>query len=259
MTAPDKSLGQHWLFDAESLHAICEAADVRPTDTVLEIGPGLGPLTAELATRAKQVVALEFDPALAAQLPSRVPAKNVTALHGDIMKFDLGSLPRPYKVVANVPYYITSAIVRLLTTSATPPQSATLLVQKEVAQRIAAQPGDMSLLALSAQFYAEPQLGPVITADKFDPPPRVDSQIISLHLRPQPLFTDISPQDFFRIAKAGFGEKRKTLRNSLSGGLRIPKTEAAALLAAAGVVPTARAEELSMSEWHRLAILLDKP
>lgn len=252
MVTPKKSLGQHWLFDSKSLGAICDAANILPTDTVLEIGPGLGPLTIELTARAKKVIALEFDEQLARQLPGRVPAANLDVIHGDIMHFDLSQLPTGYKVVANVPYYITSAIVRLLTESPTPPSSMTLLVQKEVARRIAADPGDMSILAVSAQFYAQPELGLLVSADKFDPPPKVDSQIITLRMRSHPLFTDVAPKEFFKVVKAGFGEKRKTLRNSLSGGLHLTKEEAEALLGKAGVDPQARAEQLSLDAWHRL-------
>lgn len=258
MPTPKKSLGQHWLFDAGSLQAVCDAARVSAEDTVLEIGPGLGPLTVQLTQRAKQVVAVEFDEQLARELPARVPAANLQVVHSDIMQFDLSALPAGYKVVANVPYYITSAIVRLLTESPTPPKSITLLVQKEVAERIAAQPGDMSILAVSAQFYAEPLLGPVVGREKFDPPPKVDSQIITLHMRPQPLFTDVPPKDFFRVVKAGFGEKRKTLRNSLSGGLNLPKQAAEAALAEAGISPGERAEQLSLTQWHKLAKVLAK-
>ncbi|HVI69847.1 MAG TPA: 16S rRNA (adenine(1518)-N(6)/adenine(1519)-N(6))-dimethyltransferase RsmA [Magnetospirillaceae bacterium] len=252
MVAPKKSLGQHWLFDSKSLGAVCDAADVQPGDTVLEIGPGLGPLTVELTGRAKQVVAVEFDEQLAHELPVRVPASNLQVFHADFMHFDLAQLPAGYKVVANVPYYITSAIIRRLTESPTPPKSATLLVQKEVAQRIAATPGDMSILAVTAQFYAEPILGLIVTADKFDPPPKVDSQIITLSLRTAPLFPDISPKEFFRVVKAGFSEKRKTLRNSLSGGLQLEKPALETLLAKAKVNPGARAEALSLEDWHRL-------
>jgi 16S rRNA (adenine1518-N6/adenine1519-N6)-dimethyltransferase len=244
------------LFDLNSLAAICDAADVQSTDTILEIGPGLGPLTIKLTQQAKQVVAVEFDEQLARELPSRVPAANLQVFHSDFMAFDLSQLPAGYKVVANVPYYITSAIVRTLMESSTPPASATLLVQKEVAQRIAAEPGDMSILAISAQFYAEPKLGPVITADKFDPAPKVDSQIITLKVRAQPLFTDVSPKAFFKVVRAGFGEKRKTIRNSLSGGLHIEKTEVEVILKKAGVDPGARAEQLTLDEWRNLVLAI---
>jgi 16S rRNA (adenine1518-N6/adenine1519-N6)-dimethyltransferase len=252
--APKKSLGQHWLFDSKSLGAICDAAQITDEDTVLEIGPGLGPLTVELTARAKRVVAVELDDKLARELPSRVPAHNLQVVHGDALHFDLSQLPAGYKVVANVPYYITSLIVRFLLESPTPPSRAVLLVQKEVAQRIAAHPGDMSVLAVSAQLYAEPDLGPIVTADKFDPPPKVDSQVIAFAHRGKPLFTDVDTKLFFRVVKAGFGEKRKTLRNSLSGGLALRKDQAEALLAKAGVDPSVRAETLSIEQWHALAL-----
>jgi 16S rRNA (adenine1518-N6/adenine1519-N6)-dimethyltransferase len=255
---PKKSLGQHWLFDSKSLGAICDAADITPNDTVLEIGPGLGPLTVELTSRAKQVIAVELDEKLARELPSRVPAHNLKVVQSDILKFDLATLPNSYKVVANVPYYVTSMIVRLLLESPTPPERTVMLIQKEVAQRIAAKPGDMSILAVSAQFYARPELGPIVTADKFDPPPKVDSQVIVLQHRGKPLFTDVDTKLFFRVVKAGFGEKRKTLRNSLSGGLHIGKDEAEALLKKAKIDPSARAEALGLEQWYGLVKAISK-
>jgi 16S rRNA (adenine1518-N6/adenine1519-N6)-dimethyltransferase len=258
MAAPKKSLGQHWLFDFKSLSDICDAADLQPEDTVLEIGPGLGSLTIELTQRVKQVVAVEFDEKLARELPARIPAANLQVFHSDILKFDLSQLPRGYKVVANVPYYITSAIVRLLCESPTPPAETVMLVQKEVAQRLAAKPGDMSILAVSAQFYADVTLGPVITRDKFDPPPKVDSQVVILRHRAQPLFEDIDIKDYFKVVKAGFSEKRKTLRNSLSGGLQIEKPEVEELLDKAGILPTVRAEQLSLEDWYGLAQIKKK-
>lgn len=252
MNAPKKSLGQHWLHDLDSLHAMCDAAHIGPDDTVLEIGPGLGTLTIELAERAKRVVAVEFDPDLAHELPTRVPAKNVEVIHHDILTFDLTKLPANYKVAANVPYYITSKIVRLLLESQNPPSEIALLVQKEVAERIAAKPGDMSILAVSAQLYAEATLGPLVPANLFTPPPKVDSQIIALRRREQPLFSDVELSDFFRVVRAGFGEKRKTLRNSLSGGLHMEKPAVEQLLAEASVSSQARAEQLALDDWHRL-------
>jgi 16S rRNA (adenine1518-N6/adenine1519-N6)-dimethyltransferase len=253
--APKKSLGQHWLFDSNSLGAICDAAELTPDDTVLEIGPGLGPLTVELTARAKQVIAVELDERLARELPARVPAANLKVVHTDVLHFDLSQLPTGYKVVANVPYYITSLIVRFLLESPTPPSRAVLLVQKEVAERLAARTGDMSILAISAQLYAEVQLGPVVTADKFDPPPKVHSQVVTFVQRAEPLFKDLDTKLFFRIVKAGFGEKRKTLRNSLSGGLAMQKDEIELLLGKAGIDPSARAEALSLEQWHSLTTL----
>lgn len=249
-----KSLGQHWLFDSKSLGAICDAAELAPHDTVLEIGPGLGPLTVELTARAKEVIAVELDEKLARELPARIPAPNLRVVHGDALHFDLSQLPHGYKVVANVPYYITSLIIRFLLESPTPPTRSVLLVQKEVAQRLAAKPGDMSILAISAQLYADVQLGPLVTADKFDPPPKVDSQVVVFARRPKPLFDNLDTKMFFRVVKAGFGEKRKTLRNSLSGGLGAPKDSIETLLAQAGINPTDRAEALSLAQWHALTV-----
>lgn len=250
--APKKSLGQHWLFDSKSLGAICDAARIAPDDTVLEIGPGLGPLTVELTARAKQVIAVELDEELARKLPARVPAPNLQVIHADVLQFDLSQLPAGYKVVANVPYYITSKIVQFLLASPTPPAIAVLLVQKEVAERLAAQPGDMSILAIAAQLYADVQLGPVVTADKFDPPPKVNSQVVVFARRSQPLFKDLDHKLFFRVVKAGFGEKRKTLRNSLSGGLAMKKEDVEIMLGKAGINPTDRAEKLSLQQWYAL-------
>lgn len=249
---PKKSLGQHWLFDSKSLGAICDAADITSKDTVLEIGPGLGTLTTELTARAKQVIAIELDEQLARELPNRVTATNLQVIQGDIVTFNLSQLPANYKVVANVPYYVTSKIVRLLLESATPPRLSVLLVQKEVAQRLAAEPGDMSVLSVSAQLYAHVTLGPVIPAHLFAPPPKVDSQVVRLTRRRQPLYPDVTLADYMRVVKAGFGEKRKTLRNALSGGLRVSKDQASLLLAAAQIDPGLRAEALPLEQWYLL-------
>lgn len=255
MVVAKKSLGQHWLFDPKSLQDICDAADLQPSDTVLEIGPGLGSLTVKLTQSVKQVVAVEFDEKLARELPARVPASNLKVIYSDIMRFDLSQMPAGYKVVANVPYYITSAITRLLSESPTPPSLAVMLVQKEVAERLAAKPGQMSILSVSAQFYHDVTLGAVVTADKFNPAPKVDSQVVILKRREIPLFTDVDVKDLMRVVKAGFSEKRKTLRNSLSGGLHLEKPQVEELLAKAGIAASTRAEQLSLDEWHKLALL----
>jgi len=254
---PNKSLGQHWLFDSRSLGAICDEAEIEPTDTVLEIGPGLGPLTVELIQRAKQVVAVEFDDKLARELPARVPASNLKVVNQDILKFDLSQLPKGYKVVANVPYYLTSHLVRHLLESSAPPKLAVMLVQKEVAERMAAKPGDMSMLAVMAQFYAHVNLGVIVTTDKFDPPPKVDSQVVILERRKNPLFDNVDTKQFFRIVKAGFGEKRKMLVNSLSGGLHIPKVQAETALTQAKIPLEARGQQLDLGQWHQLVQALE--
>jgi 16S rRNA (adenine1518-N6/adenine1519-N6)-dimethyltransferase len=251
-TVPKKSLGQHWLTDNSSLQAMCDAARVEPTDTVLEIGPGQGTLTELLVRRAEQVIAVEFDTLLAKQLPQHVRATNLEVICQDILKFDFTSLPPDYKIVANIPYYLTSNLVRVLSETTNQPSVAVLLVQKEVAQRVAAKPGAMSILSVTAQFFWEIRLGRKIPAILFTPPPKVDSQILIMERRPELLFPDVDTRAFFRVVKAGFGERRKMLRSSLSGGLHSTKPAAEVLLRKAGIDPTLRAQALSIADWHRL-------
>lgn len=251
MVAPNKSLGQHWLTDPEILAGIADEAELGADDTVLEIGPGLGTLTSRLLARAKEVVAVEFDPALARKLPGQFPGKNLTVKHQDILQFDPSGLPKGYKVVANVPYYITSKIVQKFSESKNPPSLMVLLVQKEVAERLAAGAGDYSVLAISAQIFHEVYLGDVVPAEFFTPPPKVDSQVVILRRRQRPLVLEGSQPEFFRLIKAGFSAKRKKLRSSLAGGLRLEKSEIEKVLSAAGVSPDSRAEDLSIEEWQR--------
>lgn len=236
------------------LEHIADCADVQPGDTVLEIGPGLGTLTSELLRRVGKVIAVEFDQNLASKLPGQFPGKNLEVYNEDILQFDLARLPAGYKVVANVPYYITSKIVHKLMTAENKPSVAVLLVQKEVAERIAAAPGDMSILAISAQVYAETFLGDIVPAELFTPPPKVDSQVVVLRTRQAPLVEPENEKAFFRIVKAGFSAKRKKLRSSLSGGLGISKQEAEALLLSADMSPDARAEDVTIDGWLRLLV-----
>ncbi|MBC7512445.1 ribosomal RNA small subunit methyltransferase A [Candidatus Saccharibacteria bacterium] len=249
MSGPKKSLGQHWLSDRIILADIADAAGITPTDTVLEIGPGLGSLTSELLRRAERVIAVEFDRDLAAKLPGQFPGTNLQVLNEDILTFDLDLLPKNYVVVANVPYYITSKIVKKLMTAQNKPRIAVLLVQKEVAQRIAATPGDMSILALSAQVYAKTSLGTEVPRSFFTPPPKVDSQVVILEMRESPIVPATDEKAFFRVVKAGFSAKRKKLRSSLSGGLGLGKLDIERLLASVNVSPDSRAEDLSIGEW----------
>jgi 16S rRNA (adenine1518-N6/adenine1519-N6)-dimethyltransferase len=248
----NKSLGQHWLRDRDTLAYIAESADIVPTDTVLEIGPGLGTLTSELLRRAGKVVAVEFDPELARKLPGQFPGKNLEVVSEDILKFDLSDLPAGYKVVANVPYYITSKIIQLLMTAVNKPAVTVLLVQKEVAERLAALPGDMSILAVSAQVFAEVELGDTVPAKLFIPPPKVDSAVVILRTRAQPIITPENERAFFRVVKAGFSAKRKKLRGSLAGGLGISKDQAADYLSRAGIDADIRAQDVSLDGWLSL-------
>jgi 16S rRNA (adenine1518-N6/adenine1519-N6)-dimethyltransferase len=252
MASPKKALGQHWLRDRIVLSHIADCAELKDTDTVLEIGPGLGTLTSELLRRSEKVVAVEFDEELAEKLPGQFPGKNLEVVRSDILAFDLSNLQSGYKVVANVPYYITSKIVQLLMTAKNKPSVAVLLVQKEVAQRLAARPGDMSILAISAQIFANVTLGDIVPAALFTPPPKVDSQVVIMKTRSTPFLTDITEKDFFRVVKAGFSAKRKKLRSSLSGGLGISKDDVESYLSKANISSQSRAEELSLDDWVRL-------
>jgi 16S rRNA (adenine1518-N6/adenine1519-N6)-dimethyltransferase len=252
VVGPKKSLGQHWLKDRSVLASIADAAEIQPSDTVLEIGPGLGTLTSELIRRADKVIAIELDEELAAKLPGQFPGTNLEVVQQDILSFDLSTLPKDYVVVANVPYYITSKIVQLLLGTENKPRQIVLLVQKEVAERLAARPGDMSILGISAQVFAEVTLGDIVLAEHFTPPPKVDSQIVIMKTRKDPLLKGVDEKAFFKVVKAGFSAKRKKLRSSLSGGLNLSKTDIEALLKKADISPDERAEALDISDWIRL-------
>lgn len=249
---PKKNLGQHWLKDKATLEAICEAANLGQGDTVLEIGPGLGDLTRQLLARAGKVIAVEVDEYLAARLEAQISSPNLEVVRDDILKFDLTQLPLNYKVAANIPYYLTSNLIRTLSESPNSPELIVLLVQKEVARRISAQPGQMSLLSVSAQLYYQPKLGPLVLAELFEPPPKVDSQVIILERRPKALFDNLDTQGYFKVVKAGFSGRRKKLRSSLSAGLGIGKPQADELLKKAGVDGDLRAQNLSLQDWHKL-------
>jgi 16S rRNA (adenine1518-N6/adenine1519-N6)-dimethyltransferase len=260
---PEKSLGQNFLVDEHALERVAEAAGVEAGEAVLEIGPGLGSLTRHLAQRAERVVAVELDAKLIPVLKETLaPFPNVEVVEGDILGQDPYKLmldrrtgqPQPYRVAANIPYYITSALIRHLLEGRAVPRRVALTVQREVAQRICAQPGDLSLLALSVQVYGQPQIVGKIPAGSFFPPPKVDSAIIRIDLYEQPRIAPEVLNQFFRLAKAGFSQKRKTLRNSLSGGLQLSPAQAQALLEAAGIDPQRRAETLAIEEWQKLVL-----
>lgn len=253
MAGPKKHLGQHWLHDRFVLDHIADCADVQAGDTVLEVGPGLGTLTSILLARAQKVISVEFDEDLARKLPGQFPGKNLEVTHQDILEYDTSHLPEGYKVVANVPYYITSKIIKKFMTDSNKPSVVSLLIQKEVAERVAAGPGDMSILAVSAQLYADVSLGDVVPAELFTPPPKVDSQVVTLRIKPLELPDGIDEKQLFRVVKAGFSAKRKKLRSSLSGGLAIPKEEIASMLEEAQISGDDRAEELSVRQWIKFA------
>lgn len=253
---PHKGLGQNFLQDPLALEKIVTAAEIQSTDTVLEIGPGLGSLTRYLAVSAREVVAVELDEDLLPLLKAVLaPYPNVRLVQGDILELLPKDLiaDQEYIVVANIPYYITSAVIRHLLETEPKPRRIVLTIQKEVAQRICAQPGDMSLLALSVQVYGKPRIAAHIPADAFFPAPKVDSAVLVIDIHPDPLMNRDLLDTFFKLIKAGFSQKRKTLRNSLSAGLHMSPTEAAGLLARANIDPQRRAETLSIEEWEGLS------
>ena len=251
----DKSLGQNFLQDDSVLEKIADAAEILEDDCVLEIGPGLGSLTRYLAVSAKQVTAVELDFDLLAPLRAVLqPYQNVRVVHGDILKLSISKLiDQPnYIVAANIPYNITSAIIRHLLEGDIKPRRVVLTIQKEVAERICAAPGDLSLLALSVQVYGRPSIAAKIPAAAFHPAPKVDSAILRIDIYDEPLVPHDLINSFFKLTKAGFGQKRKTLRNSLASGLHITTTDAEALLTSAGIDFMRRAETLSIEEWKLL-------
>jgi 16S rRNA (adenine1518-N6/adenine1519-N6)-dimethyltransferase len=251
----DKSLGQNFLQDHFALEKIANAAEIQADDCVLEIGPGLGSLTRYLAVSARVVTAVELDADLLPPLKAILtPHANVRIVQGDILELQVSDLvdQSGYIVAANIPYNITSAIIRHLLESTPKPRRIVLTIQKEVAERICAMPGDLSLLALSVQVYGKPSIEAKIPAGAFHPVPNVDSAILRIDIYDEPLIAKGMLLLFFKLIKAGFSQKRKTLRNSLSAGLQMKPAEAEALLTQAGIDPMRRAETLSIDEWKVL-------
>lgn len=261
--APSKGLGQNLLADGDVLADIVKAAELSPDDTVLEIGPGLGLLTRQIALRAGRVVAVELDQRMVALLRAELDLPNIRVVEADILAASLVELlgdeaPRnqrvlpAYKVVANLPYYITSAVLRRLLETLPRPASMVLMVQWEVAERLASAPGTLSLLAVSVQVYGEVKIVRRVPAVSFYPPPKVDSAVISFHAYPEPVITETQLPLFFRLAKAGFGQKRKQLRNSLAAGMHKEHSVVDRALSLGGIDPARRAETLTLQEWRAL-------
>lgn len=260
---PDKGMGQNFLVDETILQRIAAAAEPAPCDIVLEIGAGTGALTKVLAQEAGQVLALELDQRLMPILESELAEYgNVTLIQGDVLGLDPGPLIREarkkldvsevrYKVVGNLPYYITSAILRQLLEADQRPDLMVITVQYEVAKRIVAKPGDMSLLAVSVQFYGDPELLFRIKPGSFYPSPTVDSGVVRIDVPESPPLPEEEIDTFFQVVRAGFSQRRKQLHNALSAGLGecLPKDEAATRLDRAGLDHRRRAQTLSVEEW----------
>ena len=262
-----KSLGQHFLIDEEVLKLITSAAELTPTDVIMEIGPGLGVLTKELAGQSGWVITVELDSRLATILEqSLAPFSNVTIINEDILRIDPAALlqeqrakfppiigsPFNYKVVANLPYYITSPVLRHFLETSLKPQIIVVMVQKEVAEAIVAKPGQMSILSISVQFYGEPAIISYVPAQCFYPAPEVDSAILKIKLYSQPPVEVTDRESFFKLVRAGFSAPRKQIGNSLAQGLGLSKAEIVSFLGKASIVSQRRAETLTLGEWAKL-------
>lgn len=253
-----KSLGQNFLHDAEIIEKIFETADVQSTDWVFEVGPGTGVLTFRLSDRVEKLLAIEIDHELVTRLQKQfIDSKSVSILEGNILDIDLKELleaslfsDHPYKVIANIPYYITAPIIRTLLSLKYQPVSLTLMVQDEVAERLAAKPGKMSLLSVMAQYYASVEKKFFVPKEAFDPIPKVDSAVVQLI--PKRPFSPEDDRKVFRLARAGFAARRKTLSNNLSSTFSLPKEEVEKKLAALGLRTDIRAQALSIEDWERL-------
>lgn len=256
---PKKSLGQNFLHDPQALEKIVATADIAPDDTVLEVGPGTGALTVHLAQSAARVIAVEIDDRLIPVLEKQLcDFSNVQILHADILKTDVQALvgDGDYVVVANLPYYITSAILRHLLELPHKPRRLVLTVQQEVAERLIAPPGDMSLLAVSVLFYGKPQIVTRLGPAAFWPRPDVTSAVVRIDVYDRPPVDVPNVDLFFKVVKAGFGQKRKQLRNAIGAGLGLSHPQAGTLLEAAGVDPARRAETLTLPEWANLTRII---
>ncbi len=264
--SPRKGLAQNFLLESGYLHQAIAAAEIGPADTVLEIGAGPGTLTARLAAVAGHVIAVELDDRFLPYLHRTFASQpHVTIIHADIMATDIAALLRDvtgqerpvYKVVANLPYYITSALLRRLLEAEPPPTMAVLMLQWEVAKRIVAKPPRLSLLSVSVQFYGRPRLVTKVPAGAFYPVPKVDSALLGVDSKPPGRWPYPLPGHFFRVVRAGFSQRRKQLPNNLSRELGLPKADVVALLQSALIAPQRRAETLSLAEWAVLTKLLD--
>jgi 16S rRNA (adenine1518-N6/adenine1519-N6)-dimethyltransferase len=252
---PDKSLGQNFLVDEHHLARIVEASGVQPGDEVLEVGAGLGSLTRLLAASARRVVAVELDRALLPLLRQVLAGvENVEVVQGDILQIEVFQhFQSPgFLVIANIPYYLTSNLIRHLLEAEPRPARLALTIQREVAERACAKPPDLSLLALSVQLYGAPRIAHHIPAGAFYPAPKVDSALLVVDLYAEPRLPAAKIKNFFKVAKTAFSQKRKTLANSLASLPDLDKSTAIAKLEAAGIDPRRRPQTLSLEEWGKL-------
>lgn len=253
-------MGQNFLVNKEIVEKIVQSANLTTDDFVLEIGPGKGILTEELAKKAGKVIAVEIDRNLAKILRKKFKSfKNVEIIENDILKVNMKDLLRSeapkYKAIANLPYYITSPIIRLFLESDIPPSEMILMVQKEVAERITAKAGTMSILAVSVQYYADAEILFEVSKENFDPVPEVESAVIRITYNKQPTTNNEEEKKFFRLVRAGFCAKRKTLANNLANSIHLEKKEVEEKITRAGFLTTVRAQELGIDDWKKLVDL----
>jgi 16S rRNA (adenine1518-N6/adenine1519-N6)-dimethyltransferase len=257
-----KGLGQNFLIDDKVLETILDTADLNPTDTVIEVGPGLGIMTAALAKRAGWVIAIELDNRLAEILKQTLPGENIVVLNQDILGTDPGTLfqqdtkfpvtIKPYKVVANLPYYITSPVLRHFLAASVKPEKIVVMVQKEVAEAIVARPGQRSVLSISVQFYGKPEIVAIVPAAAFLPAPAVDSALVKIDVYPRPPIEVDDEDRFFKLVRAGFTAARKQAANSLAQGLGLDKAVVQGWLKKADIDPMRRVETFTLDEWAEL-------
>lgn len=253
-----KSLGQNFLKDETILEQILTTAEVGPADHVFEVGPGTGALTERLVERVNHVVAVELDHALVERLQAHFEgSQGISILEGNVLDMNLNAVLKQagcergkFKVVANIPYYITAPIIRSLLSLELQPKSLTLMVQKEVAERMTAKPGDMSLLSLMVQFYSEAQIAFLVPRTAFDPEPAVDSAVVQLI--PKRCFDAERDRTLFRVARAGFSARRKTLANNLSASFHLERSLVEKILTEEGLRTDIRAQALAVGEWEKL-------
>ncbi len=259
---PDKRLGQNFLVDGASLKKVISASDLQGDETVLEIGAGLGSLTYYLSRAARKVIAVEFDERLIPALEmTLIPLENVRLVVGDILKLDIEELlgDQAYHVIANIPYNITSILIRHLMENRRPPEMIVLTLQREVAQRIVAVPGELSMLSLSVQVYGKPKIVGHIPAKAFYPQPQVDSSIIRIQVNQSPAVPQALLATFFQLTRMSFNQRRKQLRNSLSAGMGVGKDIVNEWLKESDIEPHQRPQELDLESWIRLAkVVRDK-
>lgn len=257
----NKKLGQHWLHDSAILQMIADYAEIKEDDFIVEVGPGLGTLTSKLLKYGSDILAVEYDSTLAENLIKSFPGKkNLKVQNSDIRRFNFEELPKNYKLVTNLPYYISGIFFRIIIEANNKPSKAVILVQQEVAEKMSQSPeyGESNKLAMLAAYYYSAELGIKVAPKYFNPPPKVNSQVIILNRRDSPLFSNIDFKTYSRLVKFAFSSPRKTLINNLSSGLHKSKSEIKDIISSLNLDTEIRAEQLSLSQWQGLLNILKK-